>query len=117
MTKRIEAFEFDFDDFGRVEVRFAGAASAGCEVHVGERGGARRFGAHWTPSDPYAESVIAIGEKNFVWTELARAVLSIGPIFGADMARPLLIEGIAGCLRGLLGGDPRGYLREPLNDE
>jgi fructuronate reductase len=79
--------------------------------------GARRFGAHWTPSDPYAESVIAIGEKNFVWTELARAVLSIGPIFGADMARPLLIEGIAGCLRGLLGGDPRGYLREPLNDE
>ena len=79
--------------------------------------GARRFGARWTPSDPYAESVIAIGEENSDWTELARAVLSIGPIFGVDMARPRLIEGIAGHLRGLLGGDARGYLRERLNDE
>jgi fructuronate reductase len=79
--------------------------------------GARRFGARWTPSDPYAESVIAIGEKNSDWTELARAVLSIAPIFGVDMARPRLIEGIAGHLRGLLGGDARGYLGERLNDE
>ena len=79
--------------------------------------GAHRFGARWAPSDPYAESVIAIGEKNSDWTELARAVLSIAPIFGVDMARPLLIEGIAGCLRGLIGGDARAYLRERLNDE
>ena len=50
--------------------------------------GARRFGARWTPSDPYAETVIAIGEKNADWTELAKAVLAIAPIFGADMARP-----------------------------
>ena len=79
--------------------------------------GARRFGARWTPSDPYAESVIAIGKKNSDWIELARAVLSIAQIFGADMARPRLIEGIAGHLRGLLGGDARGYLKERLNDE
>jgi mannitol-1-phosphate/altronate dehydrogenase len=79
--------------------------------------GARRFGARWTPSDPYAERAIAIGEKNSDWTELARAVLSIAPIFGVDMARPLLIGGIAGHLRSLLGGDARGYLRERLNDE
>ena len=39
--------------------------------------GARRFGARWAPSDPYAETVIAIGEKNSDWPELARAVLSI----------------------------------------
>ena len=79
--------------------------------------GARRFGARWTPSDPYAESVIAIGEKNSDWTELARAVLSIAPIFGVDMARPPVVEPVARDLRGLLGGDARGYLRERLNDE
>jgi hypothetical protein len=33
------------------------------------------------------------------------------------MARPRLIEGIAGHLRGLLGGDTLSYLRERLNDE
>ena len=79
--------------------------------------GARRFGARWTPSDPYAESIIAIGDQNSDWTDLARAVLSMEPIFGSDMARPRLIEGIASCLRGLLGGDARSYLRERLNDE
>ena len=79
--------------------------------------GARRFGARWTPSDPYAESVIAIGEKNSDWSELAKAVLAIAPIFGGDMARPQVIEPIARHLRGLLGGDARGYLRERLNDE
>ena len=50
-------------------------------------------------------------------TELARAVLSIAPIFGMDVARPPLFDGIAGHLRGLLGGDARSYLRERLNDE
>ena len=72
--------------------------------------GARRFGARWTPSDPYAETVIAIGEKSSDWSELAKAVLAIAPIFGADMARPQLIEPIARHLRGLLGGDARAYL-------
>jgi fructuronate reductase len=79
--------------------------------------GARRFGGRWTPSDPYAETVIAIGEKNYDWFELANAVLAIVPIFGTDMARPQLVEPVARCLRGLLGGDARGYLRERLNDE
>ena len=73
--------------------------------------GARRFGARWTPSDPYAETVIAIGEKNSDWSELAKAVLSIAPIFGTDMARPQVVEPVARHLRGLLGGDARGYLR------
>jgi fructuronate reductase len=79
--------------------------------------GACRFGARWTPSDPYAETVIAIGEKSADYPGLARAVLSIAPIFGADMARPQLIEAIADHLRGLLDGDAPAYLRARLNDE
>jgi fructuronate reductase len=79
--------------------------------------GARRFGARWTPSDPYAETVIAIGEENADWPELAKSVLSIAPIFGADMARPQVVEPIARHLRGLLGGDARGYLKQRLGDE
>ena len=79
--------------------------------------GARRFGARWTPSDPYAETVIAIGEKSSDWSELAKAVLAIAPIFGTDMARPQLIEPIARHLRGLLDGDAGGYLKERLSDE
>lgn len=78
---------------------------------------ARRFGARWTPSDPYAEPVIAIGEKSSDWSELARAVLAIAPIFGTDMARPQLIEPVARHLRGLLDGDAGGYLKERLSDE
>jgi fructuronate reductase len=79
--------------------------------------GARRFGARWTPSDPYAETIIAIGEKNTDWAELATAVLSIAPVFATDMARPSLVEGIAGHLRGLLSCDARRYLRQQLNNE
>jgi fructuronate reductase len=79
--------------------------------------GARRFGARWTPSDPLAETVIAIGERNSDWSELARSILAIAPIFGTDMARPQLIEPIARHLRGLLQGDARGYLKERLGDE
>jgi fructuronate reductase len=79
--------------------------------------GARRFGARWTPSDPYAETVIAIGERNSDWSELTKSILSIAPIFGTGMARPELVAAIARRLRGLLGGDARGYLRERLNDE
>jgi fructuronate reductase len=79
--------------------------------------GAHHFGARWTPSDPYAESVIAIGETNGEWLELAMAVLSIVPIFGANMARPQIVEPVARHLRGLLGGDARGYLAERLRDD
>jgi fructuronate reductase len=79
--------------------------------------GARRFGARWTPSDPYAETVIAIGERHSDWSELTKSVLSIAPIFGTDMARPELVATIARRLHGLLGGDARGYLAERLGDE
>ena len=41
----------------------------------------------------------------------------IAPIFSTDMARPQLVEPIAGHLRGLLHGDARGYLKERLGDE
>jgi fructuronate reductase len=79
--------------------------------------GAGRFGARWKPSDPYAARVIAIGEEDSDWTELAWAALSITPVFGFDMARPLVVEPVARHLRGLIGGDARAYLREQLNDE
>jgi fructuronate reductase len=79
--------------------------------------GARRFGARWTPSDPYAETVIAIGEKNADWSGLATAVLDIRSIFGGDMSRPQVIEPIARHLRGLLGGDVGAYLAERLRDD
>ena len=79
--------------------------------------GARRFGARWTPDDPYAGTVIAIGEKVSDWTDLARRVLALAPIFGSDMARPQLIEPVARHLRGLLSGDARGYLVGRLNDD
>jgi mannitol-1-phosphate/altronate dehydrogenase len=79
--------------------------------------GARRFGARWTPSDPYADSLIAIGERDSDWSELVKSVLAIAPIFGVDMARPQVVGLVARHLHGLLGGDARGYLRERLNDE
>jgi fructuronate reductase len=78
--------------------------------------GARRFGARWTPSDPYAETVIAIGERTADWDALAKSVLTIAPIFGTDMARPELVEPVARHLRGLLG-DARAYLAEQRADE
>jgi fructuronate reductase len=80
-------------------------------------GGAQRFGARWTPSDPYAETVMAIGERVSDLVELAKSVLSIAPIFGSDMARPQLIDPIARHLRGLLCGDARSYLAQRLGDE
>ena len=60
---------------------------------------------------------IAIGEKNADWPELATVVLAITSIFRADMARPQVVEPIARHLRGLLGGDARGYLKQRLGDE
>ena len=59
--------------------------------------GARRFGARWTPSDPYAETVIAIGEKNSDWSELARAVLSMAP----SLARTWRARGSSNRSRGI----------------
>jgi fructuronate reductase len=79
--------------------------------------GSRRFGARWTPSDPYAETIIAMGDRISDFVELAQSVLAVAPIFGTDMARPQLIDPIARHLSGLLCGDARGYLAERLGDE
>ena len=79
--------------------------------------GARRFGARWTPSDPYAETVSAMGDRIYDLAELAQSVLAIASIFGADMARPQLVDPIAQHLRGLLCGDARLYLAKRLGDE
>jgi fructuronate reductase len=73
--------------------------------------GARRFGGRWTPSDPWAETVIALGEQSSDdFAGLARAVLEIRPIFGTDLAAPPLAAAVGAHLRGLLKGDARGYL-------
>jgi len=79
--------------------------------------GAPRFGARWTPSDPYAETVMAIGDRISDTVDLAKSVLAITAIFGSDMARPQLIDPIARHLHGLLCGDARFYLAERLGDE
>jgi fructuronate reductase len=79
--------------------------------------GARRFGTRWTPSDPWAETVIAIGERTSDIVELAASVLAITPIFGTDLAHPRLIDPVARHLRGLLCGDPRFYLAGRLGDD
>jgi fructuronate reductase len=77
----------------------------------------RRFGARWTPSDPYAETIIAMGDRIPDFVELAKSILAIAPIFRADMARPQVVDPIARHLRGLLCGDARAYLAERLGDE
>ena len=79
--------------------------------------GARRFGRRWTPDDPFAGTVIAIGEKVSDWTGLAKSVLAIAPIFGSDMVCPQLIEPVARHLQGLLSSDARGYLAGRLDDD
>jgi len=79
--------------------------------------GARRFGARWTPSDPWAGAVMAMAERIPDLRELAGSVLAIAPIFGTDFARPQLVDPIARHLRGLLCGNARAYLVERLSDE
>jgi fructuronate reductase len=78
--------------------------------------GAKRHGARWAPSDPFAAEVIARAESAGGAVELARAVLSIRAIFGDDLAEDRLAARIGGHLAGLLGPDPRGYLETALGD-
>ncbi len=78
--------------------------------------GAQRFGARWTPSDPWAQTLMAMGDRIPDFDDLGRSALSIAPIFGADLARPELVEPVARHLRGLLCGDPRDYLARRLGD-
>jgi fructuronate reductase len=77
--------------------------------------GANRFGRRWTPSDPHASTLIAIGDRrgeDFIG--LATASLGIAAIFGVDLARPALIADVAGHLAGLLSHAPAAYLAERL---
>jgi fructuronate reductase len=73
--------------------------------------GAARFGRRWAPSDPWADTVIALGERSGEDFEgLAKSALGISAIFGTDLASPRLSQAIGEHLCGLLAGDPRAYL-------
>jgi fructuronate reductase len=77
--------------------------------------GARRFGARWTPDDPWAPRVVAIGEDTRDdFGALAKALMAIAAIFGTDLAGSSAGAAIAAHLRGLLSGDPRLYLAGEL---
>lgn len=74
--------------------------------------GAKTFGARWTPDDPFAEAVTTIGDRTGAdFPALARALLGIDAIFGADLVGSSAEAAIATHLRGLLGEDAAGYLK------
>ncbi len=72
--------------------------------------GAKRFGARWSPSDPWAAAIIERGEREGDFTALAGSILGIAEIFGPDLARPSLVQAVASDLEGLLTGDARAWL-------
>jgi fructuronate reductase len=78
--------------------------------------GAKRHGARWTPSDPFAADIIARADATGDFGDLARAVLAITNIFGDDLQEEELAQRLGGHLAGLLGPDPAGYLRRALSD-
>jgi fructuronate reductase len=80
-------------------------------------GGAQRFGRRWSPSDPWAETIIGLGERcGEDFNALAKAVLRIDGIFGSDLAAAPIVAIVGNHLRGLLTGDPRAYLSEIADD-
>jgi fructuronate reductase len=78
--------------------------------------GAKRYGARWAPSDPFALEVIARAEAAGGAIELARSVLAITAIFGEDLGDEGLAARVGADLAGLLGPDPRGYLATARDD-
>ena len=72
--------------------------------------GARRFGARWTPDDPLAGRVVAIGEQTGDAEALSLALLGLDAVFGHDLAGSPAAPAVAGHLSGLLSSDPRRYL-------
>jgi fructuronate reductase len=73
--------------------------------------GARRFGRRWAPSDPCADTVIAMGEQcREDFAALAKAILGVRVVFGLDLTTPPMVAAVGAHLRGLLEGDSRGYL-------
>jgi fructuronate reductase len=73
--------------------------------------GSRRFGRRWAPSDPWADRIMAQGERcDGDFTALARSILSLEAIFGRDLTDEDLAGRVGGHLGGLLSANPRGYL-------
>lgn len=79
--------------------------------------GAKNFGARWTPDDPLAGQVMAMGDAiGGDFDGLAGDLLGIEAIFGKDLSGSPAEAAIAMHLRGLLGDDPRGYLGALMAD-
>lgn len=78
--------------------------------------GARRHGARWTPCDPFAAAIVARAGAAGDFIALARSVLALDAIFGDDLADDDLATRIGVDLAGLLGPDPRSYLKRALVD-
>jgi fructuronate reductase len=78
--------------------------------------GAKRHGARWTPSDPFAFEIMARAEATGDYAVLSRSVLALDAIFGDDLAAEDLASRIGEHLAGLLGPDPRAYLKRALGD-
>jgi len=78
--------------------------------------GSRRFGARWTPSDPWADRARRIADD--VGNDplaLTRAMLAIEPIFGTDLsANDMFARTVARHLQGWLVEDPRRHLASLL---
>ncbi len=72
--------------------------------------GCRRFGRRWAPSDPWADRIMAEGERDGDLFTLARSLLSLEAIFGRDLRDEDLAMRVGGHLGGLLSASPRGYL-------
>ena len=73
----------------------------------------RRFGARWTPSDPFAATVREIAEETSGDLHaLARRTMAISAVFGPDLPHtPDVVAAIARHLAGLLSDNPVAYLQ------
>jgi fructuronate reductase len=71
-----------------------------------------RFGARWTPSDPFAGALREIAQATAGDFEaLARRALGVAPIFGTDLAeRADVVAAIGRHVGGLLSREPIAYL-------
>jgi fructuronate reductase len=70
-----------------------------------------RYGARWTPSDPFAAAVCEIADATEDVDALTRRTLALSAIFGTDLAeREELVAAIARHVGGLLSAEPIAYL-------
>jgi fructuronate reductase len=72
-----------------------------------------RFGARWTPSDPFAATLREIADGTGGDLDaLVKRTLAISAIFGPDLPRtPEVVAAIARHLGGLLSDNPIAYLQ------